>query len=78
MFRFPNKNNEISAEIIVKTIWVSTLLALIFSLPSLVLFLGIFYGTGNLIVGASIGFGAHFVTLIFANRISKFLTKIIS
>jgi hypothetical protein len=53
-------------------------MAMIFSLPSLGIFLGIYYGTGNIAVGAILGFAVHFITLAFASRISKFLTKIMS
>lgn len=78
MIKFPNRKNEITTEILVKTIWISTFMAMIFALPSLGLFLGIYFVTGNLIVGAVVGFGVHFVILAFSNRISKFLTKIMS
>ena len=53
-------------------------LGMIFSLPPLGIFLGIYFGTGNLIVGAILGFSVHFVTLAFSARISKFLTLILS
>lgn len=78
MIRFPNKNKEISTEIVVKTIWISTFLAMILSLPPLGLFIGIYFVTGNLIIGAFVGFGVHFTTLVFSSKISKFLTNIIS
>lgn len=78
MIKFPKKNDKVSADIIVKTIWVSTFLAAIFVLPALGIFLGIYYSTGNLFVGAAVGFGVHFVTFAFAFRISRFLTKIIN
>lgn len=78
MIKFPKKNDKITTDIIVKTIWVSSFLAAIFVLPALGLFLGIYYTTGNLLVGAVIGFGVHFVTLAFATRISRFLTKVIN
>ena len=41
-------------------------------------FLGIYYGTGNLIIAAVLGFGVHFVTLVFSGRISKYLDKIMN
>ena len=78
MFKFPKKRSEITPEILIKTIWMSTIMAMIFAFPSLGLFLGIYFGTGNLIVGAVVGFGVHFVILAFSDRISKFLTKIVS
>lgn len=78
MFKFPKKKYEVTPEVLIKTIWISTFMAMIFALPSLGLFLGIYFGTGNLIAGAVVGFGVHFVILAFSSRISKFLTKIMS
>ena len=78
MIKFPKKKADISNEVIINTIWVSSFLAMIFSIPPLGLFLGIYFGTGNLVLGAVVGFGAHFVILAFSSRISKFLTKIMS
>ena len=78
MVTFPSKKKKTHTELIFKTIWVSTFLAMIFTLPSLSIFLGIYYGTGNLLLGAALGFGVHVVALIFSGRISNFLTKIMS
>jgi hypothetical protein len=78
MIKFPKKKNDISTETLINYIWISAFMGMIFSLPSLGIFLGIYYGTGNIMVGAILGFGVHFITLAFANRISKFLTKIMS
>ena len=76
MSKIPSKKNKTSVDIL--TNWVSISMALIFALPSLGVFLGIYYGTGNLIVGAVLGFGVHFVTLAFSGRISKYLNKIMN
>lgn len=78
MIRFPRKDGGISTEAAINTVWISTFMAMIFSLPPLGIFLGIYFGTGDLIVGAVLGFGVHFVTLALAGRISKFLTRIMS
>ena len=51
MIRFPKKKNDISTETMINTIWVSTFMAMIFSLPPLGIFLGIYFGTGNLVIG---------------------------
>jgi hypothetical protein len=51
---------------------------MIFTLPPLGLFLGIYFWTGDLVIGAIIGFGIHFVILAFSGRISKIITKIMS
>ncbi|MCV0430875.1 hypothetical protein [Nitrosopumilus sp.] len=78
MFNFPKKKTEISTEVLIKLIWVSSFLAMIFALPPLAVFLGIYFLTGQLIVGAIIGFGLHFVILAFSGRISKTITKLVS
>ncbi len=78
MFNFPNKKNQVSIEVLIRLIWVSSFLAMIFTLPPLALFLGIYFLTGELIMGAVIGFGIHFVILAFSGKISKILTKIMS
>lgn len=77
MINFSNKKS-ISFDVLFKMIWVSSFLAMIFVLPPLGLFLGIYFMTGELIIGAVIGFGVHFVILAFATRISKFVTKLVS
>ena len=78
MIRFPKKKNDIPIETLINYVWISAFMAMIFSLPALGIFLGIYYGTGNIAVGAILGFAVHFITLAFASRISKFLTKIMS
>ena len=78
MINFSNKKSNISSEVLFKMIWVSSFLAMIFALPPLGLFLGIYFLTGELIIGAVIGFGVHFVILAFSGRISKFVTKLVS
>lgn len=78
MIKFPKKKQNISTETLINTIWVSTFLAMIFSIPPLAIFLGIYFGTGNLAVGAILGFSMHFVILAFSGKISKFLTQILS
>lgn len=78
MIKFPKKKTKTSTEIVTKTIWISTFLAMILSLPPLGLFLGIYFLTGNLIMGAIVGFGTHFIILVFSSKISKFLINIMS
>jgi hypothetical protein len=78
MFNFKKKKTEISTELLVKFIWVSSFLAMIFTLPPLAVFLGIYFLTGELLIGAVIGFGLHFVILVFSGKISKVLTKLMS
>ena len=78
MIRFPKKKTKTSTEIVTKIIWISTFLAMILSLPPLGLFLGIYFLTENLIIGVIVGFGTHFVILVFSSKISKFLINIMS
>ncbi|NQV40122.1 MAG: hypothetical protein HQ505_06235 [Nitrosopumilus sp.] len=78
MFNFPKKKTEISEEALIKFIWVSSFLALIFTLPPLTVFLGIYFLTGELFIGAIIGFGLHFVILAFSGKISKGIIKLMS
>ena len=78
MFNFPKKKTEISTEVLVRFIWVSSFLAMIFTLPPLAVFLGFYFLTGELIIGAIIGFGLHFVILAFSGKISKVITKLMS
>ena len=63
MIKFPKKKNDISTETLINYIWISAFMGMIFSLPSLGIFLGIYYGTGNIAIGAILGFGVHFITL---------------
>lgn len=78
MIKLPRKKNEISGEAMFNTIWVSTILALILAIPPIGVFMGIYYATSNLLIGAVIGFGIHFVVLAFSERISKVLIKIMN
>ncbi len=76
MFKIRKNNSDIPSDLLVTTIWKSSVLAVIFVVPALSIFLGIYYSTGNLIVAAVLGFGIHFVTLAFSGRISNWLVKI--
>ena len=76
MFKIRKNKFDIPSELLVKTIWKSSVLAVIFTVPALTIFLGIYYTVGNLILAAILGFGMHFVTLAFSGRISKWLVKI--
>ena len=75
--KFPKKKNQISSEVLFRLIWVSSFLAMIFALPPLALFLGIYFTTGELLLGAVVGFGLHFVILAFSGKISKAITNMI-
>jgi Mg/Co/Ni transporter MgtE len=68
--------DRISPDILVKSFWVSTALGLILSLPPLGLFIAIFHGSGNILLGAIIGFGLHFILLSVSEKISSSLTSL--
>jgi hypothetical protein len=76
MIRIHKKKTEITIETLGNLVRVSTFLALILTLPGLGLFLGIYFATANVLVGAALGFGLHFVTLAYSDRISKRLTRL--
>ena len=78
MINLDKKNNDGPPVTLTKIIWKSTILAMIFTIPALSIFLGIYYSTGNLLVGAVLGFGIHFATLAFSGRISKWLVNFLS
>ncbi|MEM3143802.1 MAG: hypothetical protein QXW91_04185 [Candidatus Nitrosotenuis sp.] len=78
MIKIHKKKSEITTDVLVNTVWVSTFLAMILTLPALGVFLAIYLVTSNLLVGAVVGFGLHFVALAFSDRISRFLTGILS
>ena len=75
-FTFPRrKTTNMTSDAFAKSIWVSSGLAMIFALPPLVIFLGIYLHTTNLIAGVIVGFGIHFVLLGLSPRISERLSS---
>ncbi len=70
-----SKKNLLTYDVLVNTLWVSTILALILTLPSVGIFLYVFLETGSWLTGALLAFGIHFVILAFSERISNFLLK---
>ena len=75
---FPRrKNTNMTSDAFAKSIWVSSALAMIFALPPLVIFLGIYLHTNNLIAGVIVGFGIHFVLLGLSPRISERLSSLL-
>jgi hypothetical protein len=59
----------------VKMISTSAILALLFTVPALGIFLGIYLHTDNLLIAAIIGFAIHFVTLGFSHQISQSISS---
>ena len=70
-----SKKNFLTYDVLVNTLWVSTILALILTLPSVGIFLYVFLETGSWLTGALLAFGIHFVILAFSERISNFFLK---
>ena len=70
------RNDSITPDIIMKSFWVSTSLALILTIPPLTIFIAIFHNSGNLLMGAVIGFGIHFALFSLSGRISSFITSL--
>jgi hypothetical protein len=67
---------NVDPDVVIKSFWVSSALALILTLPSLGIFLGFYYNAGSLILGAVIGFGLHFVLLALSEKITNLLSKL--
>lgn len=71
------KKQELTVDV-VNTVWVSTFLALVLTAPSLVIFIGIYFSTGNILLGVVLGFGLHFVGLAYSENISRGFLRMIS
>ena len=70
-----SKKNFLTYDVLVNTLWASTILALILTLPSVGIFLYVFLETSSWLTGTLLAFGIHFVILAFSERISNFLLK---
>jgi len=70
------KFSNITPDILVKSFWVSTALALILTLPSLGIFIIVSQKSGNLLIASVLGFGLHFILLSLSGRISSALSSI--
>jgi hypothetical protein len=67
---------DVTFDVFVKSIWVSSCLAIIFTLPPLALLIGIYWNTGNLLAGAIVGFTVHFAILAISPKISVILSSL--
>jgi len=75
-FQFPcQKTENVTPEIMIKMISTSAILALLFTVPALGIFLGIYWYTDNLLMSAIIGFAVHFLTIGFSHQISQFISS---
>lgn len=71
------KMENLTPEMLAKSMWVSTALALVFALPPLALFIGLYDIAGvNIGIAAGVGFGLHFATLAFSKKISAALSRL--
>jgi hypothetical protein len=66
----------VTSDVFAKSIWVSSCLAIIFTLPPLALLIGIYWNTGNLLGGAIVGFTIHFAILAISPKISVILSSL--
>ena len=57
--------------------WVSSILAVILAIPSIGVFVYVFTVLDNILVGALLAFGIHFVILSVSDKIANFLIRII-
>ncbi len=53
----------------------STVMAIVFAAPPIGIFLALHHYTGSVLVGAVVGFGAHFAILAFSPRIAQLLIR---
>ncbi|HEX7034082.1 MAG TPA: hypothetical protein VF172_13870 [Nitrososphaera sp.] len=68
--------DKLPPDILIKGTWVSTAMALILTLPSLGLFIGLYEMGVNIGISAGIGFGLHFAILAFSRRISNAISSL--
>lgn len=53
----------------------STVMAVVFAVPPIGIFLALHHYTGSVLAGAVVGFGAHFAILAFSPRIAQLLIR---
>jgi hypothetical protein len=75
---FSNRRIEnVTPDMLIKSFWVSSALALIMTLPPLGIFLAFYYNGGNnILAGAVVGFGLHYVLLALSEKISNTLSRL--
>ena len=71
-----SRPENVSPDVLIKSFWVSSALALIMTLPPIGIFLAFNYNGDNILVGAIVGFGLHFVFLALSERISNALSRL--
>ena len=68
---------DVKVDFLAVGFWVSSILAAILTVPSIVVFVYFFGILDNILVGAVLAFGIHFALFAFSDRITIFLTNVI-
>jgi hypothetical protein len=76
IFNGQRANDGTEPDDVIKSVWISTALALVLSLPSLTVFLTLLHLTNNVLVGGVTGFATHFVLLALSPRTSEVLLSL--
>ncbi len=77
VLKFQSQRLEnVTPELLAKSAWVTTALAMIFALPPLGVFITLYELGFGIAIAAVVGFGLHFAILVFARRISAALSKL--
>ena len=76
IFNGQRANDCTEPDNVIKSVWVSTALALILSLPSLAIFLTLLHLTNNILVGGVTGFATHFILLALSPRTTEVLLSL--
>ena len=71
------RSQNITPDILVKSFWASTCLALILTLPPLAVFLSLVHRNDNILMGSILGFGLHFILFAFSGKISNALISLL-
>ena len=75
--KFKNASFEnLTPEMVARSMWMSTALAMIFALPPVGLFIGLYQSGVNIGIAAAVGFGIHFAILALSKKISAGLVKL--
>lgn len=75
IFYYRSRRN-ISPDDLIKSLWLSTAMALVLVLPPLAIFVGINHGTEDILIASLMGFGAHYTILAFSVRICSQLERL--
>ena len=76
IFNGQRANDGTEPDDVIKSVWVSTALALILWVASLAVFLALLHLTSNILVGGVAGFATHFILLALSPRTSEVLLSL--